>query len=86
MVTQGTLQKLWLQGNASGMAAGEQLKAWALREAWLDGNTGTLGLRTRTAGKLTKVGGGQPTNVVVKDLLHRVGNGEVWYPEKQYGE
>ena len=86
MVAQGTLQKSRLQGNASGMAAGEQLKAWALREARLDGKTGTLGMQTRTVGKLTKVGGGQPTNVAVKDLLHRIGNGEVWYPEKQYGE
>ena len=86
MVTQGALQKLWLQGNASGMAAGEQLNAWALREAWLDGKTGKLGMQARTAGELTKVGGGQPTNVVVKDLMHRVGNGEVWHPEKQYGE
>ena len=86
MVTQGALQKLWSQGNASGMAAGEQLKAWALREARLDGKTGTLGMQTRTVGKLTKVGGGQPTNVAVKDLLHRIGSGEVRHPEKRYGE
>ena len=41
MAAQDTLQKLWLHGKAGGMAAREQLKAWALREAWLDGGIAT---------------------------------------------
>ena len=44
MATQDTSQKLWLHGKAGGMAAREQLTAWALREAWLGGKTGTYGI------------------------------------------
>ena len=36
MAAQDTLQKLWLRGKAGGLAPREQLKAWALREAWQD--------------------------------------------------
>ena len=86
MAAQDTLQKLWLHGKAGGLAAREQLKAWALREAWLDGKTGTYGMHTWIAERLTKVGGGHPTNVAVKDLLHKIDNDEDWYPGKQYGE
>ena len=65
MAAQDTLHKLWLHGKAGGMAAREQLKAWALREAWMDGQTRTYGMHTWIAERLTKVGGGQPTNVAV---------------------
>ena len=68
------------------MAPREQLKAWALREAWLDSKTGTYGMHTWIAERLTKVGGGQPTNVAVKDLLHKIDKDDDWYPGKQYGE
>ena len=77
---------MWLHGKAGGMAPREQLKAWALREAWLDGKTGTYGMHTWIAERLTKVGGGQPTNVAVKVLLHKIDNDGDWYPGKQYGE
>ena len=86
MAAQDTLQKLWLRGKAGGMAPREQLKAWALREAWLDGKTGTYGMHTWIAERLTKVGGGQPTNVLVKVLLHKIDNDGDWYPGKQHGE
>ena len=86
MAAQDTLQKLWLHGKAGGMAAREQLKAGALREARLDGKTGAYGMHTWTAERLTKVGGGQPTSVAVKDLLHKIDNDEDWYPGKQHGE
>ena len=37
MAAQDNLQKLWLHGKAGGLCARGQLKAWALREAWMDG-------------------------------------------------
>ena len=44
MAVQDTLQKLWLHGKVGGLCAREQLKAWALREAWMDGKPGTFGM------------------------------------------
>ena len=57
MAAQDPLQKLWLHGKAGGMAPREQLKAWALHEAWLGGRTETYGMHTWMAERLTKVGG-----------------------------
>ena len=50
MAAQDTLQKLWLRGKAGGLAPREQLKAWALREAWQD----TGGARGLTMAALPK--------------------------------
>ena len=58
MAVQDTLQKLWLHGKIGGLCAREQLRAWALRDAWMDGKTGTLGINTWIAERLTKVGAG----------------------------
>ena len=68
------------------MAAREQLKAWALHGAWMDGKTGTLGMNTWIAEKLTKIRGGRPTSAAVNRLLAKIDNDEDWYPGKQYGE
>ena len=85
MTDQGSLQKLWLYGKEGGLSAREQLKAWALREAWQENNTSSYGMHTWVAERLTKIGGGQPTNVSVKDLLQKIDDDEDWYPGKQYG-
>ena len=34
MPDQTSLKELWLAGKDGGLSAREQLKAWALREAW----------------------------------------------------
>ena len=86
MAVQDTLQKLWLHGKIGGLCAREQLKAWALREAWMDGKPGTFGMNTWVAERLTKMGGGRPTSAAVKELLGKIDNDEDWYPGKQYGE
>ena len=44
MAAQDNLQKLWLHGKVGGLCAREQIKAWALREAWIGDKTGTCGL------------------------------------------
>ena len=86
MSVQDTLQKLWLHGKVGGLCAREQLKAWALREAWMDGKPGTFGMNTWIAERLTKMGGGRPTSAAVKELLGKIDNDEDWFPGKQYGE
>ena len=86
MVAQASLKELWLAGKEGGLSAREQLKAWALREAWNDQNEGVYGMNTWIAERLTKVGGGAPTNVSVKDLLAKIDDDEEWFPGKQYGE
>ena len=86
MAAQDAMQKLWLHGKAGGLAAREQLKAWALREAWMDGKTGTFGMKMWIAERLTKIGGGRPTSAAVKELLAKIDSDEDWYPGKQYGE
>ena len=82
MAVQYTLQKLWLHGKAGGLCAREQLKAWALREAWMGGNAGTFGLNTWIAERLTKVGGGRPTSASVKGFLDKIDNDEDLVPRE----
>ena len=69
MAAQDNLQKLWLHGKAGGLCAREQLKAWALREAWVAGKAGVFGMHTWIAERLMKIGGGRPTSAAVKQLL-----------------
>ena len=57
MADQASLQELWLGGKAGCFSAREQLKAWALREAWRQNNEGSHGMLTWIAEKLVKIGG-----------------------------
>ena len=86
MPDQTSLKELWLVGKEGGLSAREQLKAWALREAWRENNDGTHGMLTWIAKRLTKNGGGQPTNNAVKGFLNKVDKDNEWFPGKQYGE
>ena len=52
MAAQASLKDLWLHGNAGCLSAREQLKAWALREAWKEHNDGTYGMYAWIAEKL----------------------------------
>ena len=85
MASQTSLKDLWLHGNAGCLSAREQLKAWALREAWKERNDGTYGMYAWIAEKLTKAGGGAPTTQSVKDLLTKIDEDGEWFPGKQYG-
>ena len=86
MAARDAMQKLWLHGKVGGLSAREQLKAWALREAWMCDKTGKYGMHAWIAERLTKVGGGRPTGASVKELLAKIDNDENWYPGKQNGE
>ena len=58
-----TLEKLWLGGRTGTLAVWSEAKAWALRVVWKQAHEGnTHGLNTYVAGKLQKIGGGQPTS------------------------
>ena len=83
---QTSLKELWLGGKDGCPSAREQLRAWALREAWQEHNDGVYGLHTWIAERVTKNGGGHPTNDSVKDFLDKVDEDDDWYPGKQYGE
>ena len=86
MSAQASLEDLWLGGKAGGLSAREQLKAWALREAWREHNDGGYGMHAWIAERLTKNGGGQPTNNSVREFLDKVDAGDDSFPGKQYGE
>ena len=53
MSDQASLKKIWLDGNHGYLSAREQLKAWALREAWREYNEGVYGMNTWIAERLT---------------------------------
>ena len=72
MAVQDALQKLWSHGKFGGLWAREQLKAWALREAWMGGKTGTLGMNTWIAERRLEVAGGRPTSATVQELLGKI--------------
>ena len=68
---------------ASRFSAREQLKAWALCEAWRQNNEGSHGTLTWIADKLVKTGGGQPTVAAVKEFLYKGDKNDEWFPSKQ---
>ena len=65
MADQASLQELWLGGKAGCLSVREQLKAWALREAWRQNDEGSHGMLIWIAEKLVKIG-------VCRDLLARL--------------
>ncbi len=46
MSAQTSLKELWLGGKDGCLSAREQLKAWALREAWRQQNDGVYSMHT----------------------------------------
>ena len=86
MAAQASLQHEWLHGKHGGLCAREQMKAWALREVWKEQSDTVYGLHVWIAARVTKVGGGNPTNVAINDLLMKMDADEDWFPGKQYGE
>ena len=65
MADQASLQELWLGGKAGCLSVREQLKAWALCEAWRQNNEGSHGMLIWIAEELVKIG-------VCRDLLARL--------------
>ena len=68
----------------------EQVKVWALREAWREEGNGAYGMHTFIASRVRKNRGGKhvgahPTNVAVKRLLERIDGDDDWFLGKQYG-
>ena len=59
MSDNASLHDLWLGGKDGCLCAREQLKAWALREAWQENNETVYGMFTWIAQRVTKNGGGR---------------------------
>jgi len=82
-----SLQELWLGGRTGTLAPWSEAKAWALRVVWKDAHKGsTHGLNTYVAGKLRKVGGGNPSPQAVGQLFEKMDKDRLWYPGKVYGD
>ena len=87
MARQESLRDLWLHGQHGTLAPREQLKVWALREAWMHTAQAAqaqskYGLRTWIAARVEKVGGGNPTVNSVKDMLTNMDTDGEWLPGK----
>ena len=80
MSAQASLKDFWLRGKGGCFSAKEQLQAWALRVTWREINDGVYGMHTWIAQRLTKNGGGQPTNNSVKDFFEKLDNDVDWFP------
>ena len=83
-----SLKSLWQGGREGNLSPLEQVRAVALRDAYLElGAVPKLGgqaalLRT-IVGKVTKVGGGHPSKEAIRPLLERYDAGPSgWFPGK----
>ena len=86
MAAQASLQNEWLHGKRGGLSAREQMKVWALREVWNDHHDTVYGMHVWIAARVTQVGGGNPTNAAITDLLMKMDADEDLSPVTQYGE
>ena len=67
---------MWLAAPDEALCPMEQMKVWALREAWYTQNKSVYGMHTFIASKVRKNwhgknNGDNPTNVAVKQLLDK---------------
>ena len=83
---QELLKQAWTQGRTGHLSAWSEAKAWALREVWRETHTSDHGLGTHVAGKLRKVGGGQPTGEAVMKLFRKMDADADWFPGKSLQE
>ena len=80
------LQTLWKQGAEGQLSPMEQMRVWALREAFRQVGVKDWGMNGLIAGKVRKVGGGNPEPEVVRRLLSKIDEDADWYSGKVYGE
>ena len=64
----------------------ETLKAWALRQMYLEEGYPEKGMYVKIAAKVQKVGGGTPGPDAVRKLVQKIEADPDWYPGKQLGE
>ena len=69
--TQELLKKAWLGGRVGNMSPLSEARAWALAQVWQDDGKPDYGMHKYTAGKVTKVGGGRPTNSAIRQFLEK---------------
>ena len=79
---QGLLRSAWLVGKAGCLPGREQAKAWALREVWREADKADYGMHSSIAAKLTKTGGGAPSNEAVRKFFEKVDDDADWFPGK----
>ena len=80
------LQALWKQGAQGHLSPLEQMRVWALRDAFRHAGVKAWGMNALIAGKVQKIGGGSPEPEVVRRLLSKIDEDSDWYPGKVYGE
>ena len=81
-----SLQELWKCGRKGTLCPFEALKAWSLKEAYLEAGFPEKGVYEKVAKKVTKVGGGHPTGAAVYKLISKIDADDDWYPGKVYGD
>jgi len=80
--TQELLKKAWLGGRVGNMSPLSEARAWALAQVWQDDGKPDYGMHKYIAGKVTKVGGGRPTNSAIRQFLEKVDADPERYPGK----
>ena len=77
-----TLRELWMSGREGTLCPLEQLRAWALRQVYLEEGYAEKGLYVKIAAKVQKVGGGAPGPDAVRKLLLAMVADPDWHPGK----
>jgi hypothetical protein len=86
MTRQEELKELWLGGPEGNLCPREQLKAWALKQVWLEDGKSVYGMYSFIAGKVRKNDGDNPEGQSVRDLLDKIDDDDKdWFPGKLYG-
>jgi len=83
---QDVLKKAWCGGRKGHLSALSEARAWALREVWQDDGKTDYGMCTYIAGKVKKIGGGNPTRSAMRQFFEKLDEDPDWYPGKNLQE
>ena len=81
-----TLRDAWLSGDQGKLSPLETLKAWALKQVYLEEGYSEKGVYVKIASRVHKVGGGSPGPDAVRKLLLKIDADSEWYPGKKMGQ
>ena len=88
MAEHRTLEQLWKAGRDGGLSPLDQVRVVAYRDAYnevgLPPKSGGPALLGTIAKKVTKIGGGHPSNAATRQLLAKVDEDPEWYHGKRY--
>jgi len=80
--SQELLREAWLGGRKGNLSAREEARAWALREVWRADGKPDHGLNAYVAGKVVKVGGGNPQGCAIGKFFKKIDDDPDWFPGK----